>query len=112
MTLLVLVVSLLASGVFGHSFSSFANCVFRQFTGKNEPDGCLDLARADSRLPVVLSQAGSFASDALKDERVHYAHGFAGDTSVRVGELLQHYRSRKHSSPFSSLASSFHHSQP
>ena len=40
-----------------------------------------------------MSQAGRFASDALKDvvdERVHDAHGFAGDTSVWVN-LLQHF---------------------
>ena len=39
-----------------------------------------------------MSQAGSFASDAFEDvvdERVHDAHGFAGDTSVRVN-LFQH----------------------
>ena len=39
-----------------------------------------------------MGQAGSFGGDALEDvvhERVHDAHGFAGDTSVRVN-LLQH----------------------
>ena len=39
-----------------------------------------------------MSQAGSFASDAFEDvvdEGVHDAHGFAGDTSVRVN-LFQH----------------------
>ena len=39
-----------------------------------------------------MSKAGSFGGDALKDvvdERVHDAHGFAGDTSVGVN-LLQH----------------------
>ena len=39
-----------------------------------------------------MGKAGSFGGDALKDvvdERVHDAHGFAGDTSVRVN-LLQH----------------------
>ena len=63
-----------------------------QFTGQKQPDGGLDLARADGRLLVVVGQAGSFGGDALEnvvDERVHDAHCFAGDTSVRVN-LLQH----------------------
>ena len=39
-----------------------------------------------------MRKAGSFSGDALEDvvdEGVHDAHGFAGDTSVRVN-LLQH----------------------
>ena len=39
-----------------------------------------------------MGKAGSFGGDALEDvvdKRVHDAHGFAGDTSVRVN-LLQH----------------------
>ena len=39
-----------------------------------------------------MGKAGSFGGDAFEDvvdERVHDAHGFAGDTSVRVN-LLQH----------------------
>ena len=39
-----------------------------------------------------MGKAGSFGGDALEDvvdERVHDAHGFAGDASVRVN-LLQH----------------------
>ena len=84
--------SLLAAGVLGHSLSSFTHGVFSQFTGQKQPDGGLDLARADGRLLVVMGKAGSFGGDALEDvvdERVHDAHGFAGDTSVRVN-LLQH----------------------
>ncbi|CAH3162117.1 unnamed protein product, partial [Porites evermanni] len=79
-------VSLLAAGVLGHSLCSFTDSVFGQFTGQKEPDGGLDLARTD------VGKAGSFGGDALKDvvhERVHDAHSFAGDTSVRVN-LLQH----------------------
>ena len=30
--------SLLAAGVFGHSFGSFTDSVFRQFTGEKKPD--------------------------------------------------------------------------
>ena len=39
-----------------------------------------------------MGKSGSFGGDAFEDvvdERVHDAHGFAGDTSVRVN-LLQH----------------------
>ena len=84
--------SLLAAGVLGHSFGSFTDSVFGQFTGQKQPDGCLDLARTDGRFLVVVGKAGSFSSDALEDvvnERVHDAHGFAGDTGVRMN-LLQH----------------------
>ena len=84
--------SLLAAGVLGYGLSSFTHGVFSQFTGQKQPDGGLDLARADGRLLVVMGKAGSFGGDALEDvvdERVHDAHGFAGDTSVRVN-LLQH----------------------
>ena len=40
-----------------------------------------------------MGKTGSFGGDALEDvvdERVHDAHGFAGDTSVWVN-LLQHF---------------------
>ncbi|CAH3121631.1 unnamed protein product, partial [Porites lobata] len=79
-------VSLLAAGVLGHSLGSFTDSVFGQFTGQKQPDGSLDLAGTD------VGKAGSFGGDALEDvvhKRVHDAHGFAGDTSVRVN-LLQH----------------------
>ncbi|CAH3144424.1 unnamed protein product, partial [Porites evermanni] len=79
-------VSLLAAGVLGHSLRSFTDSVFGQFTGQKQPDSGLDLAGAD------VGKAGSFGGDALEDvvdERVHDAHGFTRDTSVRVN-LLQH----------------------
>ena len=85
-------VSLLAAGVLCHSLGSFTDGVFGQFTGQKQPDGGLDLARADGRFLVVVRKAGSFGGDAFEDvvdERVHDAHGFTGDTSVRVN-LLQH----------------------
>ena len=85
-------VGLLAAGVLGHSLGSFTDGVFGQFSGQKQPDGGLDLAGADGRFLVVVGKAGSFGGDALEDvvdERVHDAHGFAGDTSVRVN-LLQH----------------------
>ena len=85
--------SLLAASVLCHSLCSFTDGVFRQFAGQKQPDRSLDLTGADSRFLVVVGKAGSFGSDALEDvvdERVHDAHGFAGDTSVRVN-LLQHF---------------------
>ena len=85
-------VTLLAAGVLGHSLGSFTDGVFGQFTGQKQPDGGLDLAGADGRFLIVVGKAGSFGSDALEDvvdERIHDAHGFAGDSSVRVN-LLQH----------------------
>ena len=39
--------SLLAASVLGHSFGSFTDGVFGQFTGQKQPDGGLDLAGAD-----------------------------------------------------------------
>ena len=39
--------SLLAAGVLGHSLGSFTNGVFSQFAGQKQPNGGLDLARAD-----------------------------------------------------------------
>ena len=61
--------------------------MFGQFTGKKQTNSGLDLARGDGGFLVVVSKAGSFSSDALEDvihERVHDAHGFAGDASVGV----------------------------
>ena len=86
-------VNSLAACVFGDGLGSFTDGVFGQFTRQKQPDGGLDLARADGGFLVVVSQAGSFTSDALEDivdKGVHDAHGFAGDTSVRVN-LLQHF---------------------
>ena len=63
-----------------------------QFTGKEKPDGGLDLPRGDGGPLVVESKAGSLTSNTLEDvvhEGVHDGHGLAGDTSVGVN-LLQH----------------------
>ena len=63
-----------------------------QFTGQVEPHSSLDFPAGDGVLPVVVSQAGGLGGDTLKDvvhERVHDAHGLAGDASVRVN-LFQH----------------------
>jgi len=60
-------VSLLAAGVLGHSLSSLAYGVFGQFTGHKQPDGGLDLARADSRFLVVV-RARREASVAMRSK--------------------------------------------
>ena len=51
--------NLLGSCVFGDSLSSLRNGVFREFTGKEESDGRLDLPRRDRRLLVDLGQHAS-----------------------------------------------------
>ena len=84
--------NLLGGSVLGDGLGAFADGVLGQFTGQKESDRGLDLTAGDGRLLIVVSQAGSFAGDTLKDivdETVHDAHGTAGDTSVRM-HLLQH----------------------
>ena len=84
---------LLAAGVLGDGLGAFAHRVLGQFTGEKQTHGRLDLARRDGRLLVVVRKAGSFTGDALEDvvhERVHDAHGLAGDASVGV-HLLHHF---------------------
>ena len=62
-----------------------------QLAGQVKADGSLDLAAGDGVLLVVVGQAGSLRGDALEDvihERVHDAHGLAGDAGVGV-DLLE-----------------------
>ena len=76
--------SLLAACVLGDGLGALTDSVFSQFT-RQETKGGLDLTRRDIGFLVVVSQAGSLASDALEDivdEGIHDAHGLAGDTSV------------------------------
>ena len=83
---------LFAAGVLGHRLGSLADCVLGQFTGEVQPHSCLDFPAGDGVFPVVVSQAGGLNRDTLKDvvhERVHDAHGLAGDAGVRV-DLFQH----------------------
>ena len=63
-----------------------------ELTGKEEPDSSLDFPGGDGGSLVVVSKLGGFSSNSSEDvvdERVHDAHGLAGDTSVGV-HLLQH----------------------
>ena len=62
-----------------------------QFSGKEEPDGGLDLPRGDGGPLVVVGQSGGFGSNTLKDvidKGVHDAHGLGGDTGIGV-DLFQ-----------------------
>ena len=79
--------TLLAACVLGHGLGSFTHGMFGQLTGQKQPDGGLDLAGAHGSPLGVFGQTGSFVRDTVKDivdERVHDAHGFTGDTSVRM----------------------------
>ena len=84
--------SLLAAGVLGHSLGTLAHCVLRQLTREVESHGSLDLPAGDGVLLVVVGQAGRLGGYPLEDvvhERVHDAHGLAGDAGVWV-DLLHH----------------------
>lgn len=83
---------LLGGCVFGDGLGALRDGVLSQFTRKQEADSSLDLPGGDGRALVVMGQAGSLGSDALKDvvhERVHDGHGLGRDTGVGV-DLLQH----------------------
>ena len=82
--------SLLAAGILGDGLGALADSVFSQLTRQKETNSGLDLPRGDGGFLVVVSQAGSLASDTLEDivdEGVHDAHGLAGDTSVGMDLL-------------------------
>ena len=82
---------LLAAGVLGHSLGTLADCVLAQLAGQVKADGGLDFTAGDGMLLVVVGQSGRLGGNALEDvvhERVHDAHGLAGDARVGV-DLLQ-----------------------
>lgn len=81
----------LGAGVLGDGFGAFTHGVLGQFSRQQEPDGSLDLPGGDGRAFVVVSQTRRLGGNALEDvvdEAVHYAHGLARDSSVRM-YLLQ-----------------------
>ena len=64
-----------------------------QLPRKQEPHSSLDLSRSDGGSLVVMGKPASFSSNSLEeviDKGVHDAHGFGGDTSVRM-DLLQYF---------------------
>ena len=84
--------SSLAAGVLGDGLGALTDRVLGKLAGKKKTNRCLDLARADGRPLVVVSQTTGFGGDALEDvadKRVHDGHGLAGYASVGV-DLLQH----------------------
>ena len=62
-----------------------------KFTGEEKTDSGLDFPTGDGGFLVVVGQFGGFGGNLLEDvvhERIHDAHGLAGDTSLGV-DLLQ-----------------------
>lgn len=83
---------LFRTSVLGHGLRTLANGVLREFTGKQETNGRLDLAARNRRPLVVMSETGRFRRDPLEyvvDETVHDAHRLTGYAGIRVN-LLQH----------------------
>ena len=63
-----------------------------QLSRQEQPDSSLDLPGGDGCPLVVVGQPAGFSSNPSEqviDKRVHDAHGFGGDTGVRM-DLLQH----------------------
>ena len=84
---------LLAAGVLGDSLGALRDGVFGQLSRQKQAHSSLDLPTGDGVLLVVVSKTGGLCSDALKDvvdERVHDAHGLAGDSGLWV-DLLQDF---------------------
>jgi hypothetical protein len=66
--------------------------VFGQFSGKEEFHGSLNFSERKGSLLIVSNQLRRLNSDSIEnviDERIHDAHGFLRDSSLRV-HLLQH----------------------
>ena len=79
--------SLLAAGVLGDGLGSLRDGVLGQFTGQEKTDSSLDLSASDGGTLVVVGQAGGFGGDSLEDvvdERIHDAHGLAGNAGIGV----------------------------
>jgi len=84
---------LLGTSIFGDGFGAFTHSVLGQFSGKQKPDSSLDFPRSNGRSFVVMSQTRCLSSDTLEDiidEAVHDAHGFTGNSSIRVN-LFQYF---------------------
>ena len=83
---------LLGACVLGDGLGSLRDGVLGQLSGEEKSHRGLDLPGGDGGPLVVVSKTGSLSSDSREDvvdERVHDAHGLAGDTGVGV-DLLQH----------------------
>ena len=85
--------SLFAARVLGNSLGPLRHGVFGQFSRKKQTNSSLDFSAGDRVLLVVVSQTGGLGRHTLKDvvdERVHDAHGLAGDPSLGM-DLLEHF---------------------
>ena len=60
------VARLLRAGVLGDCFGALGNSVLGKFTREEEPHSSLDLTGSDGGPLVVVSQAGGFGGDPLK----------------------------------------------
>ena len=81
------------AGVLGNCFGSLRDGVFSQLTGQQQTNSSLNFATADGWTLVVVSQTWSFSGNALEDvvdERVHDAHGLAGNSGIGV-YLLENF---------------------
>ena len=87
------VTRLLGACVLGDGLGTLTDGVLSQLTRQQETNGGLDFSACDGGTAVVVGQTRGLGGDSLEDvvhERVHDAHGLAGDASVRV-DLLQHF---------------------
>ena len=82
--------TLLGGSVLGDGLGSFRDGVLSQLSGKEQPDGRLDLPGGDGGPLVVVGQTGGLSGNSFEDvvdERVHDGHGFGGNASVRMNLL-------------------------
>lgn len=78
---------LLGAGVLGDGLRALGHRMLRQLSGQQEPDRSLHLSAGDGGALVVLGQPGRLRGNPLKqvvDEGIHDAHGFTGNTRVRM----------------------------
>ncbi|KAF4376799.1 hypothetical protein F8388_025670 [Cannabis sativa] len=83
----------LRAGELSNSLGTLRHGVLSKLTGKNKPNGGLNLPRGDGWLLVVASELGGFLSEFLEyivDETVHDSHSFAGDSDIWMN-LFQNF---------------------
>ena len=82
---------LLGAGVLGDCLGSLRDSVLGEFTRQEKSDSGLDFTGSDGGPLVIVSKSACLSSNTLEeiiDERVHDAHGFGRNSSVRV-DLLE-----------------------
>ena len=81
----------LAAGKLGDSLGPLADGMPRQLPRNQEPNSSMDISRRQGWPFQILCKSSAFLCETFKHvvhERIHYAHGFAGDTTVGM-DLLQ-----------------------